>query len=711
MFRGRPVTQRFRALDMLGILDGDIVRRRTPTLRDKVVLGGIDSNLVQPGIELAFATKRTDGPVGSDECFLGNILALGPVADVARDQRHDLVLILAHKQVIGAGIALLDAFNQHAIRFCFAHQGLLPAVSSAPWGAVMLVHAAQCRNTVEYRKEAPDRASRGRRCVDEQGQVMLRMSPTEQERIAWRISDVAPLHDRIRATRTRSIPVTKPHGGEMQEGELLAAVDLGSNSFHMVVARYEHGVPRVIDRLRETTRMAAGLDPGGSLEPAQRQRALDCLARFGQRLAGVSTRHVRAVGTNTLRQLAHPQEFLRPAERVLGHPIEVVSGREEARLIFLGVAHGLPLSRQRRLVIDIGGGSTEFIIGHQLDPLHAESIQVGCVASSLRFFPGGKITRKRWQHAREEIGVLLQQFAMDFREAGWQECFGASGTVKAIEAVVAGLGLSEHGITLPALAALRELLLEAGNTAKLSLTGLSEERAPVFPGGVVILEAAFEHLALERMQTVDVAMREGILWDMVGRAEGSDPRRASIQALARRYGVDEAQAARVDATAQALLQAVGPDWVPQDEAAEWLDWAARVHEIGLAIAHSQHHRHAGYILRHADLPGFSRDEQQLLACIVEAHRRKPDKAAFNALPPRFRVFARRITALLRLAVLLRRARRSEPIPALELQVVGERLQLSLPAGWLHAHPLTITDLDLERALLAELGLKLELERT
>ncbi len=496
----------------------------------------------------------------------------------------------------------------------------------------------------------------------------------------------------------------------MREGELLAAVDLGSNSFHMVVARYEHGVPRVIDRLRETTRMAAGLDANGSLEPTQRLRALDCLARFGQRLAGVSPGYVRAVGTNTLRQLAHPQEFLRPAERALGHPIEIVSGREEARLIFLGVTHGLPASRQRRLVVDIGGGSTEFIIGHQLEPLHAESIQVGCVASSLRFFPGGKVTRKRWQHAREEIAVLLQQFAMDFREAGWQECYGASGTIKSIEAVAAGLGLSEHGINLPALVGLRELLLEAGHTDKLHLPGLSEERMPVFPGGVVILETAFEHLALEHMLAVDVAMREGILWDMVGRAEGSDPRRASIQALAKRYGADEAQAARVDSTAQTLLQAIGGDWLPSDEAAEWLDWAARVHEIGLAIAHSQHHRHAGYILRHADLPGFSRDEQQLLACIVEAHRRKPDKAAFNALPPRLRGFARRVTALLRLAVLLRRARRSELLPPLRLHAQGERVQLSLPASWLEQHPLTITDLDLERGLLSELGLKLDLER-
>ncbi len=544
--------------------------------------------------------------------------------------------------------------------------------------------------------------------------MALALRATRLHRLPHRpMRDRADAHARMQVLPPRSSAVTRSPspGHEIAEGELLAAVDLGSNSFHMVVARHEHGVPRVIDRLRETTRMAAGLDANGSIATAQRQRALECLARFGQRLAGVHPQRVRAVGTNTLRQLAHPQEFLRPAERALGHPIEIVSGREEARLIFLGVAHGLPASRQRRLVVDIGGGSSEFIIGHQLEPLHAESIQVGCVASSLRFFPGGKITRKRWQHAREEIGVLLQQFAMDYREAGWQECYGSSGTVKSIEAVVAGLGLCDHGISAPALVGVREALLQVGQVDRLRLPGLSEERMPIFPGGLVILETAFEHLGLERMLAVEVAMREGILWDMLGRAAGSDPRRASIQALAARYGVDAAQAARVDASAQQLLQALGDsDWLPAEEAAEWLDWAARVHEIGLAIAHSQHHRHAGYILRHADLPGFSRDEQQLLACVVEAHRRKPDKPTFNALPPRLRQFARRITALLRLAVLLRRARRSETLPPLQLQARGEQLQLRVPASWLQQHPLTVTDLDQERTLLAELGIRLDIER-
>ena len=502
--------------------------------------------------------------------------------------------------------------------------------------------------------------------------------------------------------------VSAPRNVEIREGELLAGIDLGSNSFHMVVARYQHGEPRVIDRLRDSVRLAAGLRQDGALDAEHRARALACLARFGQRLTGLAPQHVRAVATNTVRQLRSPQAFLLPAETALGHPVEIVSGREEGRLIFLGVAHGLPGSRHRRLVIDIGGGSTEFIIGRELAPLHAESVQVGCVASTLRFFPGGKLTRKRWQRAREEIGVLLQQFVENYREAGWDEVYGSSGTAKAIESVVLAMGLSEFGVTRAALAGLREALLTFGDIGRLSLPGLVEERAPVLAGGVVILEAAFEALGIERLVAVESAMREGMLWDLIGRAEGRDPRAASIAALARRYGVDDGHAARVEATALALFDQVAPDWSLDSEAREWLSWAARVHEIGLAIAHSQHHRHGAYILRNSDLAGFSRQDQQLLAVTVECHRRKPDKTVLATLPVRHKLLARRITALLRLAVLFHRARRPEPLPPLGLDAHDHRVRLALPPDWLEHHPLTVADLEVERTQIGELGLRLEL---
>ena len=388
---------------------------------------------------------------------------------------------------------------------------------------------------------------------------------------------------------------------QIKDGELIAAVDMGSNSYHMVVARVEHGEPRVIDRLRETVRMAAGLRADGTLDAEHRARALNCLARFGQRIAGVPSSRVRAVATNTVRRLASPQAFLTAAETSLGHPVEIVSGREEGRLIFLGASHDLPASRESRLIIDVGGGSTEFIIGRGFAPMHTESVQAGCIASTLRFFPGGKLNRKRWQRANNEIGVLLQQFAEDYRESGWVEAFGSSGTAKAIGSVVQAMRLSDDGITPASLASLRDALLEQGQINALRLPGLAEDRAPVIAGGVAIFEAAFEALGIERLRVCESSMREGLLWDLLGRAGGSDPRTASIDALANRYGVDRAQARRVESTALMFFDQIARIWKLDSEAREWLSWSARVHEIGLAIAHSQHHHHGAYILRHADL--------------------------------------------------------------------------------------------------------------
>jgi exopolyphosphatase/guanosine-5'-triphosphate,3'-diphosphate pyrophosphatase len=494
---------------------------------------------------------------------------------------------------------------------------------------------------------------------------------------------------------------------QIKDGELIAAVDMGSNSYHMVVARVEHGEPRVIDRLRETVRMAAGLRADGTLDAEHRARALNCLARFGQRIAGVPSIRVRAVATNTVRRLASPQSFLTAAETALGHPVEIVSGREEGRLIFLGASHDLPASRESRLVIDVGGGSTEFIIGRGVAPMHTESVQAGCIASTLRFFPGGKLNRKRWQRANNEIGVLLQQFAEEYRESGWVEAYGSSGTAKSIGSVVQAMKFSDDGITPASLASLRDALLEQGQISTLKLPGLADDRAPVIAGGVAIFEAAFEALGIERLRVCQSSMREGLLWDLLGRAGGTDPRTASIDALANRYGVDRAQARRVESTALMFFDQIARVWKLDAEAREWLSWASRVHEIGLAIAHSQHHHHGAYILRHADLAGFSRQEQQLLAAIVESHRRKPDKATFSALPQRYRLLARYITALLRLAVLFRRARRAESLPQLRLAATSQRLRLTLPAAWLDQHPLSEADLEQEQAPMNELGLLLE----
>ena len=499
-------------------------------------------------------------------------------------------------------------------------------------------------------------------------------------------------------------PVDLPD--EIREGDLIAAADIGSNSFHLVVARYTHGEMRVIDRLRESVRLSAGLRKDGTLTRERRDVAFKCLARFGQRLAGFQPGRVRAVATNAVRQLSHPQAFLLPAETALGHPIEVVSGREEARLIYQGVARGLPSSDAKRLVVDIGGGSTEFIIGRGYEALERESLQVGCIASSLRFFEDGKITPRRWKQAQTEIAVELQQFGAHYRERGWSEAIGSSGTMKAIGGIVQANGWSDQGITAESLNSLREALLLAGDSARLSLPGLASDRVNVIAGGVAILAAIFTTFGLQQMNVCETAMREGLLYDMLGRALHTDSRNTSISALAERYGVDEVQAARVAETAMKLFAQATSTWKLDAQAQEALGWCAHIHEIGLAIAHSQHQAHGAYIIANSDLAGFSRQEQQQLAAILRSHRRKPDADGMRGLPPRMQPTTQRLTALLRLAVLLHRARSEEALPPMRLAVSENLITLELPSAWLESHPLTRIDLEQERDYLKQIDIKL-----
>jgi exopolyphosphatase/guanosine-5'-triphosphate,3'-diphosphate pyrophosphatase len=493
----------------------------------------------------------------------------------------------------------------------------------------------------------------------------------------------------------------------IRDGDLIAAVDIGSNSFHLIVARYEHGGLRQIDRLRDSVRMAAGLRADGTLDPERRQHALACLARFGQRLRSIPSERVYAVATNAVRQLAHPQAFLLLAETALGHPIEVVSGREEARLIYLGVAHDLAESGARRLVVDIGGGSTEFIIGQGFDALRTESLQAGCVATTLRFFGDGRYTAARWRDAQTEIAIEMQQFAADYRLQGWGDAFGSSGTAKAIGAIVQANGWSDQGISVQSLHRLRDAILAAGHMDELRLAGLGEDRVPIIAGGVAIPEAVFSTFALTHMGVCETGMREGLLYDLVGAAMHGDPRAGSIAALATRYAVDRAQASRVRHAALALFDQVSEAWQLGATERDMLGWAADIHEIGLAIAHSLHHVHGAYIVANSDLAGFGRQAQQALAAIIRSHRRKPDRATIDALPERLRGSARKLTALLRLAALLERARSTEPLPPLSLGASEKQLRLELPQHWLDQHMLTRADLEQERDYIKLLDLKLQ----
>jgi exopolyphosphatase/guanosine-5'-triphosphate,3'-diphosphate pyrophosphatase len=496
----------------------------------------------------------------------------------------------------------------------------------------------------------------------------------------------------------------------LEDGELLAAVDLGSNSFHMVVARHVLGQLRIVDRLKETVRLAEGLDGRGGLDPAVMPRALDCLARFGQRIANIPPHRVRAIATNTVRQLLNPQVFLLPAETALGHGIDVVAGREEARLIYLGVAHGKqPAPGKRRLVMDIGGGSTEFIIGEGFEPIERESLQMGCIASTRRFFPEGKLSRKRWLEARTTIKAEFQSFARQFRARGWHEVMGSSGTIKSICDISIALKLTKASITAESLAQIRERVLAFDEVAAVKLPGLSGDRRPILAGGLLVLDAAFAELGIERMYAADYALREGVLYDLLGRSRDQDPRDASIQALCERYGVNLEQADRVEATALRLFDQVREAWRLEPDERRLLAWAARIHEIGLAIAHSHYQVHGAYLAEHSDITGFSRTEQQWLAALLRNQRRSPYLACFDRLPDRLMANAVHCALLLRLAVLLHRSHDREPLPIADLQVEGERMELRLSRRWLDSHPLTRADLETERAYLRKIGRRLQIK--
>lgn len=487
----------------------------------------------------------------------------------------------------------------------------------------------------------------------------------------------------------------------------MAAVDLGSNSFHMVVARVHDGHLRVLDRLKERVALAEGFDGRDNLTEAAQRRALECLARFGQRLRDLPARNVRAVGTNALRRARNGRDFLSKADAVLGHPIEVIPGREEARLIYLGVAHARSADPGKRLVVDVGGGSTECVIGRGFEPKLLDSLDMGCVTWSLRHFPDGRVTRKSMRRATVAARLEVRTISRRYRRMGWSVCLGSSGTVLAVEQVLRAAGWTDQGITADALRRLRDAIVEAGRTDRLDLPGLDPERAGVLPGGVAILLAVMTGLKVQRMLTSSGALREGVLHDLLGRFAHEDVRDRTIRRFARRWGVDPAQAARVESTAMRALRAVEPRWVAGGgEARKLLSWAARVHEVGLSVAYSGHHRHGAYLVANADLAGFSRDDQQALAAMILGHRRRLSAEAFDTLPgDRTRVL--RLCVLLRLAVLLHRDRSDRRAPALRVRARGSDVELRFPDGWLARHPLTRADLEEERRSLEEAGVRLD----
>jgi exopolyphosphatase/guanosine-5'-triphosphate,3'-diphosphate pyrophosphatase len=489
--------------------------------------------------------------------------------------------------------------------------------------------------------------------------------------------------------------------------ETVAAVDLGSNSFHMLVARTDNGSPAVVDRLREMVQLASGLDEHGRLTEEAGQRAIECLRRFGERLRHIPEDAVRVVGTNTLRSARDAEGFLVEAEQALGHSIETISGIEEARLIFLGVAQSLPEPQTKRLVVDIGGGSTELIVGEGLRPIDMESLYMGCITTTRAHLADGVLSAENWRRAKTAALQELEPVRGRLLHRGWQDAVGASGTVRAVDNLVRHHGWGEQGITLSSLKRLRDALLKAGRVDRLKLTGLNPKRRPYIAGGAAILTAVLESLGVERLHRSDGALREGLLHDLLGRIRETDVRGRSVEALADRCHVDWKQAARVECTALRLLVQAAEDWhLTSLRVRRFLTWAARLHEIGLDIAHDHYHRHGEYIVAHSDLPGFSRTEQKLLATLVRAHRRKFPASAIRTLPGAWRRSAKRLAILLRLAVALHRSRGPESPPEPELTVGKKSLVLRFPDGWLDERPLTRADLENEASWLDAAGYRL-----
>ncbi|CAI9086498.1 exopolyphosphatase [Candidatus Methylacidiphilum fumarolicum] len=490
--------------------------------------------------------------------------------------------------------------------------------------------------------------------------------------------------------------------------DLAASVDIGSHSFHLLVVQVENETIRPIDKIRDPVALAAGLDENRFLTPEAITRAINSLNKFGERIKAIPSHRVRAVGTNTLRIAKNSEQFLKLAEAALGHQIEIISGHEEARLIYLGVAHSMEDDGQKRLVVDIGGGSTELILGESFIPQRVESLYIGCVSFSKTFFPDGIVSASRLRNA--EISALqeLEPIVGSFKKYGWQRVIGSSGTILAIQQGVIAEGWSNSGITASSLKKLRKHLLSIGQIDKLSIKGIDFDRKQVLAGGFAILSAIFESLDIKTMEVSSGALREGVIYDLLGRLCQKDIREKTVRELINRFQIDEAQADRVRALSVFFYEKVKKDWkIEEDFHKRMIVWASLLHEIGLFISYSQYHKHGQYLLNHLDMPGFSLRDQQCLAFLVRSHRRKFPLSELQLLRQEDREAMRKLGVLLRLSVLLNRVRNSQELPEIKITVNANLISLTFPKGWLQNHPLTSADLATESKYLINAGFFLQ----
>lgn len=491
----------------------------------------------------------------------------------------------------------------------------------------------------------------------------------------------------------------------LPDGSLLAALDLGSNSFHLITAKIEHGEMRPVEVLAEKVQLGAGL-VDDHLSAEAMTRGLDCLSRFAQLLGSVEPERVRVVGTNALRQAKNRHEFTIPAAEILGTRVDVIYGREEARLVYLGVAHTLADDAHSRLVIDIGGGSTECIIGERFEPQQLESLQMGCVSYSRECFDGGSITQSNYRKAYNRARMETAHIRHRYNSSHWAEVVGSSGTLNAIEGIVTQNGWSDGGINRSALEKLEQALLGFTHFDDIKLNGLSANRRNVIVAGAAITAALFDTLGIEHMRTSKGALREGVIYDLMGRLAHEDVRERTVNALKQRYGADESTAEIIERRCRTLFAATRGSWGLRQQHWELLHWAAHTHEIGMAISHKNFHRHTAYLLRNADLPGFSQEEQEQLAVLTQYQKGKPNADLLKDLPePEGRRLCYLLT-IMRLAVSFKHVEFLEQLPEFGVQAGDKSLSLGFPEGWLEDHPLTLSELEQEQIYLNRLGMEL-----
>ena len=490
------------------------------------------------------------------------------------------------------------------------------------------------------------------------------------------------------------------------QSKMIAAIDLGSNSFHMVVARMDgQGGFAMLDKIKEMVRLRGGLNEQGHLSAEKQQEALACLHRFGERIKYLPADNVRIAGTNTLRSMKDSEDFIAQANAALGHEISIISGHEEARIVYLGVSHTLSNDHGKQLVIDIGGGSTEFIIGKDFEPKELESLNFGSVSATQRFFGNGNLSEKNWKEANTALRLEIMPIENNFRSGNWKRAIGSSGTIKATRKIIQELQLEKFGISLYALHQIRDRMCAAKTIDNLDLPGLIPERIPVYAGGLAVLIAVFESLLIKSMTVSDGALREGLLYDLMGRIQHEDVRSRAVDELQQRFNVDINQAQRVRQTALHFFKQAHKAWELPKNTQLLLGWAADLHEVGMSITHSQYHHHGAYILDYVDMSGFSRKEQHWLSVMVQTHRRKLTFDTFDGLPKTEKRTVKRLSILLRLAVLLHRLRFDQEVLP-KLSVTFTSLALRCDKALLEQRNLLLADLKREQLWLEKVDIEL-----